>query len=156
VARRYATPVGEIDLVALKGTRLAFIEVKRRRTRDDAAFSVTAKQKRRIVRGPRHRIRRGSGRALELPAHHRQRVPGLAPKRIEAASPYPARTKLWVLSKHSSKVPLSPWGEHTRFLARGEGLGAKRRDRKPLTRQALSREGKGGEKGEACGDVADR
>ena len=41
VARRYATPVGEIDLVALKGTRLAFIEVKRRRTRDDAAFSVT-------------------------------------------------------------------------------------------------------------------
>jgi putative endonuclease len=27
VARRYKTPVGEIDLVALKGKRLAFIEV---------------------------------------------------------------------------------------------------------------------------------
>ncbi len=33
VARRYKTPVGEIDLVALKGRRLAFIEVKRRKTR---------------------------------------------------------------------------------------------------------------------------
>jgi putative endonuclease len=37
VARRYKTPVGEIDLVALKGRRLAFIEVKRRKTREDAA-----------------------------------------------------------------------------------------------------------------------
>jgi Holliday junction resolvase-like predicted endonuclease len=30
VARRYKTPVGEIDLVALKAKRLAFVEVKRR------------------------------------------------------------------------------------------------------------------------------
>ena len=33
VAQRYRTPVGEIDLVALKGKRLAFIEVKRRKTK---------------------------------------------------------------------------------------------------------------------------
>jgi putative endonuclease len=32
VARRYKTRVGEIDLVALKGRRLAFVEVKRRKT----------------------------------------------------------------------------------------------------------------------------
>jgi len=32
LARRYRTPVGEIDLVALKGKRLAFVEVKRRRS----------------------------------------------------------------------------------------------------------------------------
>ncbi len=32
VARRYKTPVGEIDLVALKGKRLAFVEVKRRKS----------------------------------------------------------------------------------------------------------------------------
>jgi len=31
IARRYKTPVGEIDLVALKGKRLAFAEVKLRR-----------------------------------------------------------------------------------------------------------------------------
>ncbi|MBC8020293.1 MAG: YraN family protein [Methyloceanibacter sp.] len=54
VARRYATPVGEIDLVALKGKRLAFIEVKRRKTMDDAAWSVTAKQRRRIVRAAQY------------------------------------------------------------------------------------------------------
>ena len=54
VARRYATPVGEIDLVALKGKRLAFIEVKRRKTMDDAAWTVTAKQRRRIVRAAQY------------------------------------------------------------------------------------------------------
>jgi len=54
VARRYETPVGEIDLVAIKGKRLAFVEVKRRKTADDAAFTVTAKQRRRIVRAAQY------------------------------------------------------------------------------------------------------
>lgn len=54
VARRYRSPVGEIDLVATKGNRLAFVEVKHRRTRDAAAFAVTAKQKRRIVRAAQY------------------------------------------------------------------------------------------------------
>jgi len=54
VARRYRSPVGEIDLVAAKGRRLAFVEVKRRRTHDEAAFAVTAKQKRRIVRAAQY------------------------------------------------------------------------------------------------------
>lgn len=54
VARRYRSPVGEIDLVAAKGQRLAFVEVKRRRTQDEAAFAVTAKQKRRIVRAAQY------------------------------------------------------------------------------------------------------
>jgi hypothetical protein len=40
VAQRYKTPVGEIDLVALKGKRLAFIEVKRRKTKEDAAWTL--------------------------------------------------------------------------------------------------------------------
>ena len=39
VAQRYKTPVGEIDLVALKGKRLAFVEVKRRKSLDDAGWS---------------------------------------------------------------------------------------------------------------------
>lgn len=54
VARRYKTPVGEIDLVALKGSRLAFIEVKRRKTREDAAWTLPAKQRRRIVRAAQY------------------------------------------------------------------------------------------------------
>jgi putative endonuclease len=39
VARRYRSPVVEIDLVAPKGRRLAFVEVKRRKTREDAAWT---------------------------------------------------------------------------------------------------------------------
>jgi hypothetical protein len=39
IARRYKTPVGEIDLVALKGKRLAF-EVKQRKTFDEAGWSL--------------------------------------------------------------------------------------------------------------------
>lgn len=54
VAQRYKTPVGEIDLVALKGKRLAFVEVKRRRTREDAAWTLLAEQRRRIVRAAQY------------------------------------------------------------------------------------------------------
>ena len=54
VVRRYKTPVGEIDLVALKGRRLAFIEVKRRKTREDAAWTLPARQRRRIVRAAQY------------------------------------------------------------------------------------------------------
>ena len=54
VAQRYKTPVGEIDLVALKGRRLTFIEVKRRKTADDAAWTLFAKQRRRIVRAAQY------------------------------------------------------------------------------------------------------
>ncbi|MGV1013570.1 MAG: YraN family protein [Methyloceanibacter sp.] len=54
VARRYKTPVGEIDLVALKGRRLAFIEVKRRKTIEDAAWTLPTRQRRRIVRAAQY------------------------------------------------------------------------------------------------------
>jgi putative endonuclease len=88
VAQRYRTPVGEIDLVALKGRRLAFIEVKRRKTRDDAAWTIPTRQKRRIVRAAQYwlaghpayadhdiALRRGARRALDLAALHRKRFP---------------------------------------------------------------------------------
>jgi putative endonuclease len=54
VAQRYKTPVGEIYLVALKGKRLAFIEVKRRKTTEDAAWTLSARQRRRIVRAAQY------------------------------------------------------------------------------------------------------
>jgi putative endonuclease len=50
IARRYKTPVGEIDLVALKGKRLAFVEVKQRKTFDEAGWSLPTRARRRIVR----------------------------------------------------------------------------------------------------------
>jgi putative endonuclease len=54
VARRYKTPVGEIDLVALKGRRIAFVEVKQRKTVDDAGWALPARARRRIVRAAQY------------------------------------------------------------------------------------------------------
>jgi putative endonuclease len=49
VARRFRSPAGEIDLVARRGNLLVFVEVKARDRLDDAAYSVTERQKRRIA-----------------------------------------------------------------------------------------------------------
>lgn len=54
VARRYKTPVGEIDLVALRNNSLAFIEVKRRKSQADAAWTLPTRQRRRIVRAAQY------------------------------------------------------------------------------------------------------
>lgn len=50
VARRWRCSAGEIDLIARRGRKLAFIEVKARRHSDHAADAVTANQRRRIAR----------------------------------------------------------------------------------------------------------
>lgn len=50
LARRVRTPLGEIDLIAVRGRRLAFVEVKRRATREAAEAAVTAAQRARIRR----------------------------------------------------------------------------------------------------------
>ena len=48
-ARRYKSPVGEVDIVARRGVELLFVEVKARNRLDDAALSVTPRQQKRIV-----------------------------------------------------------------------------------------------------------
>jgi putative endonuclease len=48
-ARRFKSPVGEVDIVARRGAELLFVEVKARNRLDDAAFSVTPRQQKRIV-----------------------------------------------------------------------------------------------------------
>jgi putative endonuclease len=49
VARRWRSPVGEVDLVARRGRLLVFVEVKARGRLDDAAEAVTIRQRRRIA-----------------------------------------------------------------------------------------------------------
>ena len=48
-ARRWRCAAGEIDIVARRGRLLVFVEVKARATFDDAAYSVTPRQQRRIA-----------------------------------------------------------------------------------------------------------
>ena len=49
LARRWRSPVGEIDIVARRRGLLVFVEVKARERLDDAAWSVTGRQRARIV-----------------------------------------------------------------------------------------------------------
>jgi putative endonuclease len=49
LARRFRTPYGEIDIVARRRQLLAFVEVKARRSLDDAAYAVTPRQQQRII-----------------------------------------------------------------------------------------------------------
>lgn len=58
LARRVRTPHGELDLIARRGRRLAFVEVKRRTTRAEAEAAITPQQAARIARAAEHWISR--------------------------------------------------------------------------------------------------
>ena len=49
IARRWKSPVGEIDLVVKRGQLIAFVEVKARKRLEEAAESVLVRQRRRIA-----------------------------------------------------------------------------------------------------------
>jgi putative endonuclease len=49
LARRYKSPMGEIDIIAARRYTLIFVEVKARATLDEAALSITPRQKQRIA-----------------------------------------------------------------------------------------------------------
>ncbi|MEL6374433.1 MAG: YraN family protein [Pseudomonadota bacterium] len=49
LAVRVRTPRGEIDLIAKRGNRLAFVEVKARATLEAAQHAITPRQQRRLV-----------------------------------------------------------------------------------------------------------
>ncbi len=50
LGRNVKTRTGEIDIIAVRGKRLAFVEVKRRATLEDAQSAITARQAARIRR----------------------------------------------------------------------------------------------------------
>jgi putative endonuclease len=49
LARRFKSPMGEIDIITARRYTLIFVEVKARATLDDAALSITERQKQRIA-----------------------------------------------------------------------------------------------------------
>jgi putative endonuclease len=50
LARRYLVKGGEIDIIARRGTTIAFVEVKLRHTMEAAQISIGADKRRRIAR----------------------------------------------------------------------------------------------------------
>ena len=48
-ARRWRSPLGEVDIVARRGRLLVFVEVKARARREVAAEAVTPRQRRRVI-----------------------------------------------------------------------------------------------------------
>jgi putative endonuclease len=58
LARRCRTPYGEIDLIAVRGHRLAFVEVKLRPTREEAEAALTNAQAHRIAEAAEYWIAR--------------------------------------------------------------------------------------------------
>ena len=63
IARRFRTPVGEIDLVARRGRSLVFAEVKVRRALDEALHSVGPRGQGRIADAARAWLMRHPGDA---------------------------------------------------------------------------------------------
>jgi putative endonuclease len=49
LARRWKSPLGKIDIIARRRALLVFVEVKARADLDDAAYSITPRQRARIA-----------------------------------------------------------------------------------------------------------
>ena len=86
VARRWRSPVGEIDIVARRRGTLVFVEVKARERLDDAAWSVTERQRARIVAAAEAWLARNEGVSFEDIRFDAMLVaPGRLPRHIPAA-----------------------------------------------------------------------
>ena len=97
LGRRVRTPYGEIDLIAVRGRRLAFVEVKRRATRGEAEAAVTLRQAARIARAAefwvsRHPAFREHEQGLDALLVMPRRLPVHVPNALQAM---PARQRPW-------------------------------------------------------------
>ena len=86
LARRWRSPVGEIDIIARRRHLLVFVEVKARETFDDAAWSVTERQRSRIVAAAEAWLARNADdRIRDIRFDAMLVAPGRIPRHIPAA-----------------------------------------------------------------------
>ncbi len=63
LSRRFKTSVGEIDIIAKRGNMIAFIEVKRRKSLDDALAAISPDSAARIRRAAEWWLKSRNGNA---------------------------------------------------------------------------------------------
>ena len=86
LSRRFRTPVGEIDIVARRRKLVVFVEVKARERIDDAAWSVTERQRARIVAAAEAWLAANPGHGFEdMRFDAMLVVPGKLPRHIPNA-----------------------------------------------------------------------
>src|SRR6266487_3383242 len=86
VARRWRSPVGEIDIIARRRNLLVFVEVKARERLDDAAWSVTDRQRLRIAAAAEAWLARyADDRIRDIRFDAMLVAPGRIPRHIPAA-----------------------------------------------------------------------
>jgi putative endonuclease len=86
LARRWKSPFGEIDIIARRRHLLIFVEVKAREHLDDAAWSVTDRQRARIVGAAEAWLARYSDpRIRDIRFDAMLVAPGRIPRHIVAA-----------------------------------------------------------------------
>ncbi len=85
LARRFKSPVGEIDLIASKGSLFVFIEVKARKTFDEAFESITQKQKSRIEAAANHWLQQQSSQEFACRFDVIAVAPGKLPSHMKDA-----------------------------------------------------------------------
>ncbi len=85
-ARRWKSPVGEIDIIARRRSLLVFVEVKARDKLDDAAWSVTDRQRLRIAAAAEAWLARNADdRIRDIRFDAMLVAPGRIPRHIPAA-----------------------------------------------------------------------
>jgi len=86
LARRWRSPVGEIDIIARRRSLLVFVEVKARDNLDDAAWSVTERQRGRIIAAAEAWLARNADdRIQDIRFDAVLVAPGRIPRHIAAA-----------------------------------------------------------------------
>ena len=86
MARRWKCPFGEIDIIARRRGLLVFVEVKARDNLDDAAWSVTDRQRARIVAAAQAWLARYTdNRIRDIRFDAMLVAPGRVPRHIPAA-----------------------------------------------------------------------
>jgi putative endonuclease len=86
LARRWRSAVGEIDIIARRRSLLVFVEVKARDTLDDAAWSVTERQRSRIIAAAEAWLARNADdRIQDIRFDAMLVAPGRIPRHIPAA-----------------------------------------------------------------------